>query len=130
MSHYSSIQTEFRNLFYLEKALNRLNIVNRRTSPDQGLTTNLVISRLNSDDVEFSWNGERYSLLVDISLWNKTETKSTRDFIDKIAQQYAAEVVVGESQKTGFQLVKSKQNSDNSKTLLLERFKFSTGDKI
>lgn len=124
MSHYSSIQTEFRNLFYLEKALNRLNIVNRRTSPDQGLTTNLVISRLNSDDVEFSWNGERYSLLVDISLWNKTETKSTRDFIDKIAQQYAAEVVVGESQKTGFQLVKSKQNADNSKTLLLERFKF------
>jgi hypothetical protein len=43
-------------------------------------------------------------------------------FIDKIAQQYAGEVIIGESQKIGFQPIKYQQNSDGSNTLVLERW--------
>ena len=37
-------------------------------------------------------------------------------FIDKVAQQYASEVTIGESQKT------YQQNADGSNTLILERW--------
>ena len=43
-------------------------------------------------------------------------------FIDKIGQQYAGEVIIGESQKIGFQPVKYQQNFDGSQTLILERW--------
>jgi len=43
-------------------------------------------------------------------------------FIDKIAQQYASEVIVSESQKLGFQPVKYQQNQDGSNTVVLERW--------
>lgn len=121
MSHFTHIKTQFQNLFYLEKALNRLNIVHKKKSTDQFSSTNLVISQSNGDNVEFSWNGQEYELLVDISLWKQTQ--STKSFIDQIAQQYASEVIIGESQKIGFQPVKYQQNSDGSNTLVLERFK-------
>lgn len=121
MSHFTHIKTQFQNLFYLEKALNRLNIVHKKKSTDQFSSANLVISQSNGDNVEFSWNGQEYELLVDISLWKQTQ--STKSFIDQIAQQYASEVIIGESQKIGFQPVKYQQNSDGSNTLVLERFK-------
>ena len=120
MSHFTHIKTQFQNLFYLEKALNRLNIVHKKKSTDQFSSANLVISQSNGDNVEFSWNGQEYELLVDISLWKQTQ--STKSFIDQIAQQYASEVIIGESQKIGFQPVKYQQNSDGSNTLVLERF--------
>ena len=43
-------------------------------------------------------------------------------FIDKIGQQYAGEVIIGESQKMGFQPIKYQQNTDGSNTLVLERW--------
>jgi hypothetical protein len=43
-------------------------------------------------------------------------------FIDTISQQYAGEVIIGESQKIGFQPIKYQQNSDGSNTLVLERW--------
>ena len=124
MSHFTHIKTQFQHLFYLEKALNQLNIVHKKKkSTDQFSNANLVISQSNGDNVEFSWNGEEYELLVDISLWKQTQ--STKSFIDQIAQQYASEVIIGESKKTGFQPVKYQQNSDGSNTLVLERFKLN-----
>jgi len=121
MSHFTHIKTQFQNLFYLEKALNRLNIVHKKKSINPNLKTNLVILQSNADDLEFSWNGQEYELIVDISLWK--ESNSTKKFIDQIAQQYASEVIIGESKKTGFEPVKYQQNSDGSNTLVLERFK-------
>jgi hypothetical protein len=40
-------------------------------------------------------------------------------FIDKVAQQYAGEVI---SEKIGFQPIKYQQNADGSNTLVLERW--------
>lgn len=120
MSHFTHIKTRFQNLFYLEKALNRLNIVNKKKEPAQNSNINLIIPQSNGYDLEFSWNGQEYELIADISFWE--QKYPVENFIDQIAQQYAGEVIIGESQKTGFQPVQYQQNSDGSNTLILERW--------
>ena len=124
MSHFTHMKTHFQNLFYLEKALNRLNIdfsqqksTASNSDPSQ---TNLIIPQSNGYNIEFSWNGQEYELVVDMSFWE--QAYPIESFMDKIAQQYAGEVVIGESQKIGFQPVKYQQNSDGSNTLVLERW--------
>ena len=120
MSHFTHMKTRFQNLFYLEKALDRLNIIHKKKSITQNLRTNLIIPQSNGYDLEFAWNGTEYDLVADISFWE--QAYPIENFIDRIAQQYAGEVVIGESQKIGFQPVKYQQNSDGSNTLILERW--------
>jgi hypothetical protein len=81
---------------------------------------NLVIPQSNGYDIEFAWNGQEYELVVDMSFWE--QPYPIESFIDKIAQQYAGEVIIGESQKIGFQPIKYQQNADGSNTLVLERW--------
>lgn len=120
MSHFTHIKTRFQNLFYLEKALSRLNIDYKKVSSSQISHPNLIISQSNGYDLEFSWNNEEYELIADISFWQQTYPIET--FMDQIAQQYAGEVIICESQKIGFQPIKYQQNSDGSNTLVLERW--------
>jgi hypothetical protein len=124
MSHFTHMKTSFQNLFYLEKALNRLNIVHKQQQKvinNLKLSKiNLVISQSNGYDIEFYWNDQEYELVFDLSFWE--QPYPIENFIDKVAQQYAGEVVIGESQKMGFQPVKYQQNSDGSNTLVLERW--------
>ena len=122
MSHFTHMKTRFQNLFYLEKALNRLNIVHKQEIVQNSnlSNVNLVIPQSNGYDIEFCWNGQEYELVVDMSFWE--QPYPIENFIDKVAQQYAGEVVIGESQKIGFQPVKYQQNSDGSNTLVLERW--------
>lgn len=129
MSHFTYIKTRFQNLFYLEKALNRLNITHKQeqTTSNSDLKsyhTNLVISQSNGYDIEFAWNGQEYELVADMSFWE--QPYPIENFIDKISQQYAGEVIIGESQKIGFQPIQYKQNSDGSNTLVLERWNTKT----
>ena len=127
MSHFTHMKTRFQNLFYLEKALNRLNIVHKEqektiTNSDlKSSNVNLVIPQSNGYDIEFTWNGQEYELVVDMSFWE--QPYPIESFIDKIAQQYAGEVIIGESQKIGFQPIKYDQNADGSNTLILQRWK-------
>ena len=131
MSHFTHIETRFQNLFYLEKALNKLDIDYTRTkkitnvhnSKSQDVDINLQISQSNGYDIEFSWNGQEYELVADTSFWEQRE--SIPGFINNIAKQYAAEVIVGESQKIGFQPIKYQQNEDGSNTVTLQRWKES-----
>lgn len=124
MSHFTHMKTRFQNLFYLEKALNRLNIVheekNITNSGIESSNVNLLIRQSNGYDIEFAWNGQEYELVVDMSYWE--QPYPIESFVDKIAQQYAGEVIIGESQKTGFQPIKYQQNADGSNTLILERW--------
>ncbi len=126
MSHFTNMKTRFQNLFYLEKALNRLNITHKKAqkimdaSDKEVSTNNLVIPQLNGYDIQFCWNGQEYELVVDMSYW--TQSYPIESFIDKIAQQYAGEVIIGESKKLGFQPVKYQENKDGSNTLVLERW--------
>jgi len=124
MSHFTHIKTRFQNLFYLEKALNRLNITHKEQEKNtvnlDSYNVNLVIPQSNGYDIEFTWNGQEYELVVDMSFWE--QAYPIESFIDKIAQQYAGEVIIGESQKIGFQPIKYQQNGDGSNTLVLERW--------
>ena len=118
MSHFTYIKTRFQNLFYLEKALNKLNINFIKKEEEQ---KGLIISQSNSYNIEFVWKNEQYELLVDMSFWD--QPYPVESFIDKIAHQYAGEVIIGESQKNGFQTIKSQPNKDGSNTLILERWR-------
>lgn len=126
MSHFTHMKTRFQNLFYLEKALNRLNIEYKQQNninPSlkvENNNINLVIPQSNGYDIQFDWNGQEYELVVDMSFWE--QAYPIESFIDKVAQQYAGEVIIGESQKTGFQPIKYQQNADGSNTLVLERW--------
>lgn len=126
MSHFTHMKTRFQNLFYLEKALNRLNILHKehKINIDQGNSKsqnmNLIIPQSNGYEIEFAWNGQEYELVVDMSFWE--QPYPVESFIDKLAQQYAGEVIIGESQKIGFQPIKYQQNADGSNTLILERW--------
>jgi hypothetical protein len=115
------MKTRFQNLFYLEKALNRLNIVYKEQENNiVKSNVNVVIPQSNGYDIKFDWNGQEYELVVDMSFWE--QPYPIESFIDKVAQQYAGEVIIGESQKTGFQPIKYQQNADGSNTLILERW--------
>ena len=124
MSHFTHIKTRFQNLFYLEKALNKLNINYEKQSKKiddlKSYNTNLVISQSNGYNVEFVWNSQEYELVADMSFWE--QSSPIENFIETISQQYAGEVIIGESQKVGFQPVQYQQNSDGSNTLILERW--------
>lgn len=124
MSHFTHIKTRFQNLFYLEKALNRLNISHieqeKSVKNTNSYNKSLIIPQSNGYNIEFAWNGEEYELVVDMSFWE--QPYPIESFIDKISQQYAGEVIIGESQKIGFQPIKYQQNTDGSNTLVLERW--------
>ena len=126
MSHFTHMKTRFQNIFYLEKALNRLNMVYKEQENTitnlnaENSNLNLVIPQSNGYDIKFDWNGQEYELVVDLSFWQ--QPYPIESFIDKVAQQYAGEVIIGESQKTGFQPIKYQQNADGSNTLILERW--------
>ena len=128
MSHFTNIKTRLQNLFYLEKALNRLQIpykqerviCNSLSSSKALYSINLVISQTNNHDILFFWNGIEYELIVDMSFWQ--QSCPVESFIEKISQHYAGEVIIGEGAKTGFQPVKYQKNQDGSNTLVLERW--------
>jgi hypothetical protein len=115
------MKTRFQNLSYLEKALSKLNITfyQHKSNPELA-QENLIIPQTNGHDIKFGWNGKEYELVVDLSFWNQPYPVQT--FIDKVAQNYANENVIGESQKIGFQLITAQKNSDGSQTLVLERW--------
>ena len=122
MSHFTHMKTSFQNLFYLEKALERLKITHtqEKETMDALTTINLVIPQSNGYDLKFVWNGQKYDFVADLSFWEQSSPVET--FIDKVAQQYAGEVIVGESQKIGFQPIQYQTNTDGSNTVLLERW--------
>ena len=124
MSHFTHIKTRFQNLTYLKKALNKLNIVHteeqNKVNSSASYSQSLIISQSNGYDIGFTWNGQEYELIADMSFWE--QPYPVESFIDKISQQYAGEVIIGESQKIGFQPIQYKQNTDGSNTLILERW--------
>jgi hypothetical protein len=124
MSHFTHIKTRFQNLFYLEKALSKLNInyekQRKLIDGSKSYQTNLVIPQSNGYDLEFVWNEQEYQLIADLAFWKQSSSVET--FLEKISQQYAGQVIIGESQKIGFQPVKYQQNNDGSQTLVLERW--------
>ena len=126
MSHFTNLKTSFKNLAHLENALNKLEISYKREKKVvEGNSTklyniNLVIPQSNNYDITFNWNGEEYELVVDASFW--IQPYPVESFINKLSQHYANDVIITESQKIGFQPIKSKQHVDGSNTITLQRW--------
>jgi hypothetical protein len=126
MSHFTNLKTIFKNLFHLENALNKLEIPYKRekkaidANNSKHHNVNLVIPQSNNYDITFNWNGEEYELVLDASFW--IQPYPVESFINKLSQHYANDVIITESQKIGFQPVKSKQHVDGSNTITLQRW--------
>lgn len=121
MSHFTHIKTRFQNLHYLEKTLEKLDIIYDKSKLEQEESeTRLSIYQLNNHEINFIWNGEEYELVTDLSFWQQSQPVET--FLDKISHQYACELVIGESQKIGFKLQISKQTQNQSTTIVLDRW--------
>ena len=126
MSHFTNLKTSFKNLLHLENALIQLEIPYKREKivieAENGKLShvNLVIPQSNNYEIIFNWNGEEYELVLDISFWN--QPYPVESFINKLAQHYASDVILTESQKIGFQPIKSQQHVDGSKVITLQRW--------
>ena len=126
MSHFTNLKTSFKNLLHLENALNKLEIPYKRekkvidVNNSKLYNINLVIPQSNNYDITFNWNGEEYELVLDASFW--IQPYPVESFINKLSQHYANDVIITESQKIGFQPIKSKQNVDGSNTITLQRW--------
>ena len=126
MSHFTNLKTSFKNLAHLENALNKLEISYRREKKvvegnnSKLYNINLIIPQSNNYDITFNWNGEEYELVLDASFW--IQPYPVESFINKLSQHYANDVIITESQKIGFQPIKSKQHVDGSNTITLQRW--------
>ena len=126
MSHFTNLKTSFKNLLHLENALNKLEIPYKRekkvieSKNSKLYNINLVIPQSNNYDITFQWNGEEYELVLDTSFW--IQPYPIESFINKLSQHYANDVIITESQKIGFQPIKSKQHVDGSNTITLQRW--------
>ncbi len=126
MSHFTNLKTSFKNLLHLENALKKLEIPYQREKKliegnnSKIYNVNLVIPQSNNYDITFNWNGEEYELVLDASFW--IQPYPVESFINKLSQHYANDVIITESQKIGFQPIKSKQHVDGSNTITLQRW--------
>ena len=126
MSHFTNLKTSFKNLLHLENALNKLEIPYKRekkvidANNSKLYNVNLVVPQSNNYDITFDWNGEEYELVLDASFW--IQPYPVESFINKLSQHYANDVIITESQKIGFQPIKSKQHVDGSNTITLQRW--------
>jgi hypothetical protein len=115
MSHFTNLKTSFKNLVHLENALNKLEISYRREKKvvegnnSKLYNINLIIPQSN-----------KYELVLDASFW--IQPYPVESFINKLSQHYANDVIITESQKIGFQPIKSKQHIDGSNTITLQRW--------
>lgn len=129
MSHFTNLKTSFKNLLHLENALKKLEIPYKREKKriegnnSKIYNVNLVIPQSNNYDITFNWNGEEYELVLDASFW--IQPYPVESFINKLSQHYANDVIITESQKIGFQPIKSKQHVDGSNTITLQRWNLS-----
>jgi len=130
MSHFTNLKTSFKNLLHLENALNKLDISYKREKKvieqnnSKLYNINLVIPQSNDYDITFNWNGEEYELVLDASYW--IQPYPVESFINKLSQHYANDIIITESQKIGFQPIKSKQHVDGSNTITLQRWNLNS----
>ena len=99
-------------------------IINNDQNISKRYNDNVIISQSNNYDITFDWNGEEYELVLDASFW--IQPYPVESFINKLSQQYANDVIITESQKIGFQPIKSKQHTDGSNTITLQRWNANT----
>ncbi len=126
MSHFTQLQTEFRDLENLTKALGDLNLNHERGTvtvrgyQGQTRTAQVVLRQENQHDVGFAWNGQAYEMITDLQYWQQPWT--VERFLAKVRQRYAYNTVRTECEKQGFQLTTQEVNQDGAVRLVLQRW--------
>nr|YP_009293708.1 hypothetical protein Rhodyp_112 [Rhodymenia pseudopalmata]AOM64390.1 hypothetical protein Rhodyp_112 [Rhodymenia pseudopalmata] len=128
MSHFSRIKTSIKNFDILHKTLKDLrfscNCLIDKISDANGVVYDIDLAFKTHDSSEnilgFSWNGNEYSLVVDLQLWN--QEMSIDRFMDKILQQYALNTILNSSSSEGFKAINHQVNQDGSITLMMQRW--------
>ena len=129
MSHFSEIKTQFTSLFYLRKALDKLKLFYKLEGDLENLSNaqenniNIIIPQSNNYPIKFCRNqsNEKYRFLFDENFWEQSD--SIPSFLNKITQQYATEVIIGESQQVGFEPIEYQKNKNGSATIKIIRYK-------
>nr|YP_010902388.1 hypothetical protein REP52_pgp194 [Hypnea nidifica]WCH54243.1 hypothetical protein [Hypnea nidifica] len=125
MSHLSRIKTSITNQEILKKTLKDLNFVytNKKINNNNDYTinfNNLIVQHNGKDLFIFSWNGQEYSLLADLQLWNMNIPYTK--LLEKITQQYCYNTILRESTKYGFENINRKTLEDGSIQLVIQRW--------
>ena len=126
MSHFKRIKTEISNLYILKMTLKELGYnYNHGKQYIQDLNGNsqlvdLVAEDKNNNSFGFSWNGQEYSIIADLQMWNKSS--SFDYFLDNIIQQYALQSIAYTSVKEGFNQLSQEKLDDGSIKVIVERW--------
>tara|TARA_B100001113_G_C21100256_1_gene618437 strand:+ start:210 stop:593 length:384 start_codon:yes stop_codon:yes gene_type:complete len=126
MSHFSTIKTKLKDRDALLKALLVMGLpvdVNRELENPVGHEHAKVHCDITlGSDIGFRWNRntETYELVTDIQTWN--HSIPPRRMIDKISQEYAAEIITRESKKKGFEVERKVNSLENEVEIFATRW--------
>nr|YP_009397367.1 hypothetical protein [Dasyclonium flaccidum]ARW66553.1 hypothetical protein [Dasyclonium flaccidum] len=136
MSHFSKIKTNISSLSILKKTIHELgfyyNVVNLPSVNQKKASfsdkSNLDIyssSTLSGVPLcSFIWNDLEYHLIVDVQLWNLH--MDFNYFLDKLSQKYAYNMILCQTNMSGFEKINEKINSDGSIIMTIQRWSSSS----
>ena len=126
MSHLSRIKTCINNKEILEKTLLDLNFKYKYSTTSnkeynyKAHTKDIIVQEYGKNLFIFSWNGEEYSLLADLQLWNLNIPYTK--LLERITQQYSYNTIIQESTRYGFTNINEKLLQDGSIQLVIQRW--------
>ena len=124
MSHFSKIKTNITNLSALRKTINQLGFRYKilSNSVDNSLVERNLLLYDTDDNLvtTFAWNGFEYNIIVDLQLWHLN--MDFNYFVERLSQQYAYNVILGQSNSNGFQKVNEYIDTDGSIKITLKRW--------
>jgi len=124
MSHFSKIKTNITDLSILCKAVDQLGFryeILRDSANDSMIEKNLLLYDTSDNLITtFAWNGFEYNIIVDLQLWHLNIDFNY--FVERLSQQYAYNVIMGQSYSNGFQKVHEHVKSDGSIKITLKKW--------
>lgn len=129
MSHFTCLETNIINDFYLELVLKRFELdyyKSKNVNEESGKYNLVTFTNDYLQEIKFNWNGQKYQIVTELTLGKSFE--KIRNLIHLITQRYIALEVIFASKKKNFFLNMEKGNlteiTENSNKLLFERFTY------
>ena len=122
MSHLSKIKTNISNLDILKQTINDLGFFYKLSkSSERNTCLSVYSSKLEKVILcNFEYDGLSYSLITDIQLWNLG--MQFDNFYEKLKQKYAHNIVLQQTNKSGFSKISEQIMSDGSIRVLVQKW--------
>jgi len=126
MSHFSTIKTKLKDKDVLLKALLTIGLpvdINKELENPVGHEHAKVLCDITlGTDIGFRLNTQTktYELVTDIQTWN--HSIPPKRMIEKVTQEYAAELVTREVKRKGFEVERKKQDIKNNVEIIATRW--------